>query len=149
MPRLASSSRHVWPCLRRTTATATTAGLVSSTIKLLLHHHLPLQKTNKNQIQREREKDRQREICRTVVEWWWTASVTSHDGRQRDHSFNYSTCTKIKAMQKRDDGSKTYNKRPLTEAVEDGERWRQSSCEGTRSRDLLTNEKSGDAEASS
>ncbi|CAG7898060.1 unnamed protein product [Brassica rapa] len=44
--------------------------LVSSTIKLLLHHHLPLQKTNKNQIQREREKDRQREICRTVVEWW-------------------------------------------------------------------------------
>ncbi|WZY70358.1 hypothetical protein YC2023_002598 [Brassica napus] len=63
-----------------------------------------------------------REICRTVVEWWWTASVTSNDGRQRDHSSNYSTCTKIKAMQKRDDGSKTYNKRPLTEAVEDGER---------------------------
>ncbi|WZY87291.1 hypothetical protein YC2023_033675 [Brassica napus] len=76
----------------------------------------------KSDSKRERQRQRQREICRTVVEWWWTASVTSNDGRQRDHSFNYSTCTKIKAMQKRDDGSKTYNKRPLTEAVEDGER---------------------------
>lgn len=66
------------PCLRHTVATTTTAGLVSSPIKLLLHPpsssfscilHLPLPKTNKNQI-KKRDKDRKREICRTVVEWW-------------------------------------------------------------------------------
>lgn len=63
-------------------------------------------------------------------------SVTSNDGRQRYHSFNSSTCTKIKATQKRDDGSKIYNKRPLTEVVE--------KMESDEGRDLARVERSSD-----
>lgn len=36
----------------------------------------------------------------------------------KDRETTHSACTKINATQKRDDGSQTYNRPPLTEAVE-------------------------------